>query len=73
MWNGKMLILNSALILRLILAFEMEEASGPDARKPNIDILNFSDVHNSLVARPRMFDCHYTARDPNWLAAIMSK
>jgi phenylacetate 2-hydroxylase len=68
-----MLTFKSALILRLILAFEMEEATEPGARKPNVDMLGFSDVHNSLVARPRKFDCHYTARDAEWLESIMSK
>jgi phenylacetate 2-hydroxylase len=51
----------------------MEEATEPGARKPNVDMLGFSDVHNSLVARPRKFDCHYTARDAEWLESIMSK
>jgi len=49
----------------------MKEASGQDSRRPNIDILGFSDVHNSLVARPRKFDSHYTARDAEWLEKIM--
>jgi phenylacetate 2-hydroxylase len=55
------------MIVRLILAFEMDEATGAGARKPNVDILNFSDVHNSLVALPQTFDCCYTARDAKWL------
>jgi phenylacetate 2-hydroxylase len=67
------LTFKSAFILRLILAFEMEEATEPGARKPNVDMLGFSDVHNSLVARPRKFDCHYTARDAELLKRIMSK
>jgi len=71
--NGRLLTWKSALILRLILAFEMKEATGPSSRKPNIDILGFSDVHNSLVARPRKFDCHYIAREAEWLERIMSK
>jgi hypothetical protein len=53
--------------MRLILAFEMEEASGSGVRKLNVDILDFSDVHSSLVALPRRFDCCYTARDALWL------
>lgn len=66
-------MLSSSLILRLILAFKMEEATSPGSRRPNTDILDFSDVHNSLVARPRKFDCHYTARDEQWLQSIISK
>lgn len=69
----KWLILKSALLVRLILAFEMEEATGAGARRPNIDIVDFSDVHNSLAALPRKFDCFYTARDPAWLESKMSK
>jgi phenylacetate 2-hydroxylase len=69
----KGLTLESALLVRLILAFEMEGTTGPGARRPNIDILDLSDVHNSLVARPRKFDCFYTARDPEWLESKMSK
>lgn len=55
------------MIIRLVLAFEMEEGSEEGTRKPNIDMLNFSDVHNSLVAMPKKFDCHFTARDDKWL------
>lgn len=62
----------SAMIIRLVLAFEMEEASGPGMRKPNIDMLHFSDVHNSLVAMPKKFDCHYNARDSKWLESKWS-
>ena len=57
--------------MRLILAFDMAEATGPGARKPNTDMLGFSDVYNSLVAMPRKFDCHYTARDAKWLEGKM--
>ncbi len=71
--GGTFANVESALILRLILAFEMKEATGCNSRKPNIDILGFSDVHDSLVARPRKFDCHYAARDTEWLERIMSK
>ncbi|RDW82785.1 hypothetical protein BP6252_03897 [Coleophoma cylindrospora] len=56
-----------SMLVRMILAFEMREAEGSGVRKPNIDMLDFSDVHNSLVALPRKFDCCYTARDPKWL------
>lgn len=57
------------MIVRLIIAFEMDEGTDPGARKPNLDILNFSDVRDSLVAMPRTYDCCYTARDPEWLAS----
>lgn len=59
----------SAIIVRLILAFDMSESAEPGARKPNVGMLNFSDVYGSLVALPRRFDCCYTARDPEWLAS----
>jgi hypothetical protein len=48
----KRLSFESALIMGLILVFEMEEASGPGVRKPNTDMLDFSNVHYSLVAYP---------------------
>lgn len=56
------------MIVRLVLAFKMSESREPGARRPNIDMLDFSDVRGSLVALPRRFDCCYTARDPEWLA-----
>jgi len=55
------------MILRLILSFKIDETIEPGARKPNIDMLDFSDVRNSLVALPRKFDCRYIARDSQWL------
>lgn len=55
------------MIVRLVLAFEMDSSSEPGMRKPNIDMLDFSDVRNSLVALPRRFDCCFTARDAKWL------
>ena len=61
-----MLTSQCALIMRLILAFEMDEANGPRVREPDIDILGFSDVRNSLVSLPRRFDCYYTPLDPVW-------
>lgn len=57
----------SAMILRLILSLKIDESTEPGSRKPNIDMLDFSDVRNSLVALPRKFDCIYTARDSKWL------
>ncbi|KAK5111252.1 hypothetical protein LTR62_005280 [Meristemomyces frigidus] len=59
----------SAMLVRLILAFEMRESEEAHARKPNLDMVDFSDVRDSLVAMPRYFDCHYIARDPQWLAS----
>ncbi|KAH8645915.1 cytochrome P450 [Tricladium varicosporioides] len=56
-----------ALLIKMVLAFEMDEATDPGARRPNIDILDFSDVKNQLVALPRSFDCKFTARDQAWL------
>ncbi|TVY44838.1 Phenylacetate 2-hydroxylase [Lachnellula subtilissima] len=58
-----------ALLTRLILAFEMKESDDPSARKPNIDVLDFSDVHTSLVAIPRPFDCSFVPRDLEWLGS----
>jgi phenylacetate 2-hydroxylase len=55
------------MILRLILAFEMDESKEPGARKPNIDMLDFSDVRDSLVAAPKRFECCFKARDKTWL------
>lgn len=60
----------TALLTRLILAFEMKEAEG--ARKPNIDPIHFSDVVDELVAHPRFFDCSFVARDESWLRNITS-
>ncbi|KAK3628491.1 hypothetical protein LTR56_003870 [Elasticomyces elasticus] len=56
-----------AMIVRLILAFEMTESEEPNARRPNLDAINFSGVRDSLVALPRAYDCSYTARDAHWL------
>ncbi|KAK5710837.1 hypothetical protein LTR15_012814 [Elasticomyces elasticus] len=56
-----------AMIVRLILAFEMAESEEPNARRPNLDPINFSGVRDSLVALPRAYDCCYGARDAEWL------
>jgi phenylacetate 2-hydroxylase len=61
-----------ALFVRMILAFDMKPASGPDARQPNVDWLEFSDIHESLVAVPRAFDGSFVARDEEWLKMITS-
>jgi len=55
------------MIVRLVLAFEMNYSTELHARRLNADMLDFSDVRDSLVALPRKFDCHYTPRDPDWL------
>ncbi|RDW75297.1 cytochrome P450-2 [Coleophoma cylindrospora] len=56
----------SALLIRLILAFQMTETQ-ISKRKPSVDILRFSDVHSSLLCVPKEYDCHFVARDQNWL------
>ncbi|EXJ80691.1 hypothetical protein A1O3_06975 [Capronia epimyces CBS 606.96] len=55
-----------ALLTRLVLAFEMD-GSEDEARRPNVDALDFSNVYDSLVAHPRFYDCRFKARDPDWL------
>lgn len=68
-----MLIIYSALLARLVLAFEMAEGTAPGAKKTNIDILDFSDVKSQLVARPKNFDCCFTARDQIWLEKTLAE
>lgn len=58
----------TALLTRLILAFEMKQTDG--IKRPNIDPIGFSDVLDQLVAHPRFFDCHFMARDEAWLQKI---
>ena len=53
------------LLVRTILAFELRETS---ARKPNLDMRDFSDLYG-LVNVPRGWDCLLTARDSKWLAS----
>ena len=60
-----------ALLTRMILAFEMK-GSEVETRKPGIHPIEFSDVHDQLVAHPRFYDCHFTARDPAWLEVMLS-
>jgi phenylacetate 2-hydroxylase len=59
-----------ALLTRLILAFEMKESREP-SRAPSIHPIDFSDVHDQLVAHPRFYDCHFKTRDPLWLESIL--
>jgi len=61
----------SALLVRLILAFEMKEVDG--TRKPNIDMIHFSDAYTGLVAQPRSFDCSFKARDERWLKTVLEE
>lgn len=48
-------------------------SSKDPARAPNVGPIEFSDVHDELVAHPRFYDCHFKARDPVWLDKILSK
>jgi len=59
----------SALIIRLVLAFEMKQVEG--TRLPNTDMLDFSDAYTGLVAQPRSYDCAFIARDKKWLESIV--
>jgi phenylacetate 2-hydroxylase len=61
----------NALLVRLILAFEMKEPEGEGARKPHISWQDWSDVYDSLVTIPRTFDCTFIARDEQWLEQIL--
>lgn len=59
----------SALLVRLILAFDMKEVT---LKKPNIDMLKFSDIHNQLVAQPQLYDAAFKARDESWLRTTIA-
>lgn len=61
-----------ALLIRLILAFEMEESKMP-GRRPNVDAVKFSDVHDELVAHPRFYDAHFKTRDESWLMSLLAE
>lgn len=60
-----------ALLTRMILAFEMV-GSEAEGRKPSTHPIQFSDVHDQLVAHPRFYDCHFKPRDPKWLDEVLS-
>ncbi len=60
-----------ALLVRLLLAFEMDGSTVP-GRRPNIDAVDFSDVYDELVAHPRFYDCRFTARDVPWLERTLA-
>ncbi|RDI85215.1 hypothetical protein Vi05172_g4794 [Venturia inaequalis] len=59
----------TAILTRLILAFDMKETDGK--KKPSIDSIDFSDVYDALVAHPKFFDCNFVARDEAWLKEIV--
>ncbi|KAF2091592.1 cytochrome P450 [Saccharata proteae CBS 121410] len=59
-----------AVLVRLLLAFEIKESSDPAARKPVIDPIHFSDVYGEIVAHPKFFDCCFAARDEAWLQQL---
>ncbi|RDW58494.1 hypothetical protein BP5796_12424 [Coleophoma crateriformis] len=58
-----------AVLLRLILAFEMKQVKG--TRLPSTDMIDFSDAYG-LVAMPRSYDCSFVARDELWLNKVCS-
>ncbi|KFA62646.1 hypothetical protein S40285_08027 [Stachybotrys chlorohalonatus IBT 40285] len=61
-----------ALLTRLILAFDMEETDEV-ARRPNVGAIEFSDVHDALVAHPKFYDCKFKARDAAWLEGVLKE
>lgn len=61
-----------AILTRVILSFEMEESKEP-SRRPNTDAIEFSHVHDQLVAHPSFYDCHFKARDPVWLQRVLAE
>lgn len=60
-----------ALLTRLILAFEMDQAKDSE-RRPNLDPIHFSDVYDELVAHPKFYDCGFKVRDPEWLEKVLA-
>lgn len=61
-----------ALLTRLILAFEMVESTTP-GRRPNVDAVDFSDVHDELVAHLRFYNAHFQARDETLLKRVLAE
>jgi hypothetical protein len=51
----------------------MDESTAPGAKQTNIDISDFSDVKNQLVALPKSFDCCFKARDEVWLDKTLAE
>ncbi|KAF2703726.1 cytochrome P450 [Pleomassaria siparia CBS 279.74] len=61
-----------ALVTRLILAFDMKASKEP-GRRPNNDAIKFSHVVDELVAHPNFYDCHFKARDADWLQRVVTE
>lgn len=61
-----------ALLTRIILAFEMQ-GSELEGKTPSTHPIQFSDVHDQLVAHPKFYDCHFKARDATWLNEVLSQ
>lgn len=59
----------SAMLVKLILAFNMKQAEG--TRLPSTGMLDFSDSCG-LVSLPRTYDCTFTARDETWLKGTIA-
>ncbi|EME82781.1 uncharacterized protein MYCFIDRAFT_211155 [Pseudocercospora fijiensis CIRAD86] len=63
--------LTYAILTRLILAFRFREPVDGMGRTPDLHPINFSDVSDrTQEAHPKFFDCHFVARDPEWLASV---
>ncbi|KAF7195888.1 Phenylacetate 2-hydroxylase, partial [Pseudocercospora fuligena] len=62
--------LTYAILMRLILAFRFHEPIDGMGRKPDVHPINFSDSYQQVVSHPKFFDCHFVARDPDWLASV---
>lgn len=60
-----------AMLVRMLLAFEVKQADGPGMRLPSTDMIDFSDGYG-LMAQPRRYDCVFVARDSDWLEKIQS-
>lgn len=61
-----------AMLMRMILAFELEGSKEP-GREPSTHPIQFSDVYDQLVAHPRFFDCHFKVRDAEWLESVLKE
>lgn len=64
--------ITNALLVRLLLAFELKQANSPSVRNPSLDWRDWSDMHDSLVTCPRQFACHFVARDEEWLESVLA-
>lgn len=61
-----------AMLTRMILAFEVDQAKDP-ARRPDLSAVNFSDVYDQLVAHPKFYDCQFKVRDADWLEGVVRR